>query len=210
MTQERRDIWVDYGLSGLTRWFEGPWENRPTDVVAEVADWSGGLYLPTLWQDTQRLLNSTLTSEEIAALWLAATGLNYDINHVRVDARDWLQQIREVCHGRLGPTPGLEPVVGWELREIVLDEIGQAGPALTAADQFNPYGSVPDIVPALEHLVSETDPDLGFRLFLRALKALWIPITSGQLARFEAIGESFGYNEAVVYDGEFTFVAVEG
>ncbi|WP_167151163.1 hypothetical protein [Streptomyces sp. MBT27] len=125
MTQERRDIWVDYGLSGLTRWFEGPWENGPVDVVAEVPDWSGGLYVPTLWRDSQRLLDSSLTSEEIAALWPAATGLNYDIDRARVDARDWLQQIREVCHGRLGPTPGLEPVVGWELREIVLAEIRQ-------------------------------------------------------------------------------------
>ncbi|AYG78259.1 hypothetical protein DWB77_00366 [Streptomyces hundungensis] len=210
MTQKRQDIWVDFGLSGLTRWFEGPWENKPIDVVAEVADWSGGLYLPTLWQDTQRLLNSPLASEEIAALWLAATGLNYDINRVRVDARDWLQQIREVCLGRLGQTPGLDPVVGWELSEIVLDEIRQSGPALIAADQVNPYGSVPGVVPALQHLTSETDPDLGFRLFLRALKALWIPITSGQLARYEEIGNRFGYNEAVVYDGEFTFVSVEG
>ncbi|MFI5706167.1 hypothetical protein ACIA78_39795 [Streptomyces xanthochromogenes] len=210
MTQERQDIWVDFGLSGLTKWFYGPWENGPADVVAEAADWSGGIYVPTLLQDTQRLLHSTLPSDEIAALWLAATGLHYDINRVGVDARDWLQQIREVCRGRVGETPGLEPVVGWELRGVVLDEIRLSAPALTAADQVNPWGSVPGIVPALEHLVSETDPDLGFRLFLRALKALWIPITRDQLARYEAIGESFGYNEAVVHDGEFTFISGEG
>ncbi|MFE9574493.1 hypothetical protein ACFYMW_39285 [Streptomyces sp. NPDC006692] len=142
-------------------------------------------------------------------LWLAAAGLNYNINRLRIDARDWLRQIVNVCCVRERPAPTLEPAARWELRDVVLAEIGQAGPALIAADQVNPWGPVPGIVDALERLESDIDPDLGFRLLLRAMKALWILVDQAQLARYEAIGERFSFNEAVVYDGEFTFVSAE-
>ncbi|MFI6689806.1 hypothetical protein [Streptomyces sp. NPDC050485] len=55
--------------------------------------------------------------------------------------------------------------------------------------------------------MSEVDPDLGFRLFLRAMKALWIPIDKPQLDRYMTIGERFGFNEAAVHHGEFRSVS---
>lgn len=56
---------------------------------------------------------------------------------------------------------------------------------------------------ALEQVVSEVDPDLGFRLFLPVLLALGMPLTEERYARYKALGERFGY-------GEFHVSQVEG
>ncbi|MFG2919708.1 hypothetical protein ACGF0D_43430, partial [Kitasatospora sp. NPDC048298] len=57
------------------------------------------------------------------------------------------------------------------------------------------------VLPALEAAVTELGPDLGFRLFLRAMKVYFIPIGPARLSRFEEIGRRLGYHEWVVEDG---------
>jgi hypothetical protein len=206
---ERHEISVDFGLSGLTKWFSGPWgpETTPLGMVAEVADWGGGAYAPTLLDDALRLLESPLSTGTIDILWCAALGRRYDPDHRWIDGREWLRQIADVCVERIrqddpafAPAPrGPAPYSG--LRDAVLTEIREVRPALEAATAHHPSQSVPEAVPALERAVTEVDPDLGFRLFLRAMKAYLVPISETRYERYLSLGEQFGYHEFVVDDG---------
>ncbi|WP_150259458.1 hypothetical protein [Streptomyces venezuelae] len=49
--------------------------------------------------------------------------------------------------------------------------------------------------------MTHVDPDLGFRLLLRVLKAYQITIGASRLARYRDLGERPGYDECVVEDG---------
>ncbi|MFD3939022.1 hypothetical protein ACFWSP_28985 [Streptomyces sp. NPDC058618] len=62
------------------------------------------------------------------------------------------------------------------------------------------YG-VPDVVRTVEKVVVHVDPDLGFRMLLRVLKAYQIPVEASRVERYRALGERFGYDECVVDDG---------
>ncbi|MDN0193764.1 hypothetical protein [Streptomyces sp. S.PNR 29] len=205
MTVRRQDIWVDFGLSGLTKWFAGPWAGEATEeeIVAGAADWGDGAYAATLLQDAQRLLESPVPTPVIALLWRAATGLPYDPDAVRRDERAWLGDIVRICAERIRrdepsftPVPP-EPPVDGPLREAVLEEIRQAAPAVR--DAVRAGGA--EVVDALERVVVEADPDLGFRLFLRVLKAHLVPVTESRYQRYHELGERFGYHELVVDDG---------
>lgn len=79
-------------------------------------------------------------------------------------------------------------------------------PEVERATAGHPYRRVPEVVPALERVVTEVDPDLGFRLFLRVLKAYLVPISEPQHLRYRELGERFGYNESVVDDGTLQFM----
>lgn len=58
-----------------------------------------------------------------------------------------------------------------------------------------------EVVAALQQLVVEVDPDLGFRFFLRVLNAHLVPVTESQYERYHQLGERFGHHELVVDDG---------
>ncbi|MFJ1602294.1 hypothetical protein ACIOHS_02790 [Streptomyces sp. NPDC088253] len=59
------------------------------------------------------------------------------------------------------------------------------------------------LVPALERVVTEACADLGYRLFLRAVKAYFVPVPADgkTYGRFVALGERFGYPYWVVREG---------
>ncbi|WP_142213613.1 hypothetical protein [Streptomyces sp. SLBN-118] len=206
---DRKDIWIDFGFSGLTKWFGSPWagEYTPLEIVVMAADWEESAYAPTLLDDAVTLLQSPLLTREIDILWCAAVGMRFAPDERWVDGRDWLGQIVDVCEERirrdesrfdvLPPAPVCDP----ELRDAVLAEVRTLAPGLERATAGHPYRSVPEVVPALERLVTEVDPDLGFRLFLRVLKAYVIYITEVQHLRYRELGERFGYNEFVVDEG---------
>ncbi|WP_254406128.1 hypothetical protein [Streptomyces sp. AC627_RSS907] len=205
MTAGRQDIWVDFGLSGLTKWFAGPWvgEATPEEIVAGAADWGDGAYAATLLEDALRLLESPLPTRVIGLLWRAATGLPYDPDAVGPDGRAWLRDIVRICTGRIRrddpsftPVPPGPPVDG-PLKEAVLEEIRGAAPAVEAAVRSG--GA--EVVAALEQVVVQADPDLGFRLFLRVLKAYLVPVTESRYQWYHELGERFGYHELVVDDG---------
>ncbi|WP_031477472.1 hypothetical protein [Streptomyces bicolor] len=212
---ERKDIWIDFGFSGLTKWFGSPWAGQmtPLEILVAAADWEEGAYAPTLLEDAGKLLESPLPTRVIDILWCAAVGNQEFVPDGRwIDGRDWLRQIVDVCKERirrddprfdaLPPALACDP----ELREAVLAELRAIAPELERATAGHPYRRVPDVVPALERVVIEVDPDLGFRLFLRVLKAYLIPISESQHRRYRELGERFGYNESVVDDGSLQFM----
>ncbi|MFF5155295.1 hypothetical protein ACFY3N_03295 [Streptomyces sp. NPDC000348] len=204
MTTGRQDIWVDFGLSGLTKWFAGPWagEATPEEIVAGAADWGDGAYAATLLEDALRLLESPVPTRVTDLLWRVATGLP-DGHALGPDGRTWLGDVVRICAERIRRddpsfTPGPpEPPVDGPLREAVLAEIREAAPAVAAAVRAD--GA--EVVTALEQVVVEVDPDLGFRLFLRVLKAHLVPVTESRYLRYHELGERFGYHELVVDDG---------
>ncbi|MFF4042763.1 hypothetical protein [Streptomyces sp. NPDC001816] len=58
------------------------------------------------------------------------------------------------------------------------------------------------LVPALERVVTESCADLGYRLFLRAMKAYHVPADRPRLVALGvALGERFGYPYWVVREG---------
>ncbi|WP_262387262.1 hypothetical protein [Streptomyces sp. TRM49041] len=201
----REDVWVDFGLSGLTKWFAGPWvaQATPEEIVAGAADWGDGVYAATLLEDAQRLLESAVPTRVIERLWRAATGLPYDPDDVWLDGRAWLREIVRISVERVRrdypsftPVPP-EPPADGALREAVLAEIRAAAPAVQGAVRAD--GA--DVVAALEQVVVEVDPDLGFRLFLRVLKAYLVPVAESRYQRYHVLGERFGYHGLVVDDG---------
>ncbi|PKV82808.1 hypothetical protein [Streptomyces sp. TLI_146] len=209
MAHERQDIWVDFGLSGLTKWFHGPWggEATPHELVAAAADWGSGVYAFTLSEDALRLLQSPLPTRVITVLWYAATGGNYDLDRLGMDGRAWLRQIVDVCAERIGQddpsfTPGAPGPARDELREEVLAEIRTVRPGVEAATGTHPYHPVSDVVSALEQVVTQVDPDLGFRLFLRIMKVYQVPISESRYDRYHELGQRFSYNEFLVDDGD--------
>ncbi|MFJ7074681.1 hypothetical protein [Streptomyces sp. NPDC098781] len=206
MTVRRQDIWVDFGLSGLTKWFAGPWAGEATseEIVAGAADWGDGrAYAATLLEDALRLLGSPVPTRVIELLRRAAVGLPYNPDDVRQDGRAWLGDIARICTERIRrdepsftPVPPGPPVDG-PLKEAVLEEIRAAAPAVEAAV----LAGGAEVVAALEQVVVKVDPDLGFRLFLRVLKAYLVPVTESRYQRYHELGERFGYHELVVDDG---------
>ncbi|MFF0476581.1 hypothetical protein [Streptomyces sp. NPDC004284] len=145
--------------------------------------------------------------EVINILWSAAVRRPYLEETPGLDRRAWLREIVGVVterydvaelsalHGDGGPDAG--PA----LRTDVLAEIEVMAAPLAAATESDRYGLVRGVVPALRRLVDEVDPDLGFRFFLRALKAYRVPITESRYLRYHELGERLGYHELVVDDG---------
>ncbi|MEW2161818.1 hypothetical protein AB0912_02295 [Streptomyces sp. NPDC007084] len=86
-----------------------------------------------------------------------------------------------------------------DLVDAVLRELREVAPVLTSGT-VNSRCPVPEtegteVMDALEHVVTHVDPDLGFRLFLRVLAALSVPLTRERYERYQAIGERLGYGE---------------
>jgi hypothetical protein len=62
-------------------------------------------------------------------------------------------------------------------------------------------------VHALEEVVTHVDPDLGYRLFRRLLRALSVPLTAARYARYQALSEEFGHGRDHVAAGGEQLVA---
>ncbi|MFB7577704.1 hypothetical protein [Streptomyces hydrogenans] len=205
----RSDIWVDFGLTGLAKWLsvQSTGGLEPGDVVGEAIAWGEGAYASTLLSDAERLLESSLATEVVNVLWSAAVRRAYVEDDPWLDGRVWLRDIvglvmeryeaAELSDLRSIAGPGAGPA----MRDAVLAEIEIMAAPLAAATESDRYGAVRGVVPALRRVVMEVDPDLGFRLFLRALKAYGVPITESRYIRYHEIGEHLGYHELVVDDG---------
>lgn len=203
----RRDTTWDFGfsyLAGLAHW-EWP-ENREEIRKAAEGDDVGqtpGSAAAVLLEDAQRLLESTLSPAAVSALWAGAA------DRSGTDGRDWLRLIADVCRERLTDVaPEYTPVVAparTELTDTVLREVRETGPAVAGKAVSPHWHPVPatDVMDALEHVVTQVDPDLGFRLFLRVLNRLSVPLTEERYDRYQAIGERFGYGEYHVSDVEY-------
>ncbi|MFI7499061.1 hypothetical protein ACIBVL_11210 [Streptomyces sp. NPDC049687] len=175
----------DFGLSLLT-----------ADPAAELS--GDADEARALRDDARLLLESSLPDEVLRAVWLAASGGRRDPG---ADPRSRLCGVVERCEEEIAadvlePGPGTPPTVAVDenaMREAVLAEV-QAVTGTPAGS-----GTVP--VPALARVVAEVDADLGFRLFLRVLKAYAVPVGLADYDRYQAIAGAFGYPGRLVPEG---------
>ncbi|MFJ3303530.1 hypothetical protein ACIPSA_10445 [Streptomyces sp. NPDC086549] len=154
-------------------------------------------------EDVRRLLGSPLPDEVLRTVWLGATKRYFDPAEHGLTGREWLRRIEAAwitgirrADAAFVPSPP-QPVTDVRLRRAVLGQIGAVADVLEHAAAS---GSVPDLVPALERVVSEACADLGFRLFLRTMKAYFVEIDEDRCDAFTALGERFGYPEFLVDD----------
>ncbi|MEU9342788.1 hypothetical protein AB0D74_16430 [Streptomyces sp. NPDC048278] len=210
----------DFGFSYLAGRFDGEWQYSYTvdeGIRGVASDYVGlvpGTSAYALLQDALRLSRSPMSDDALTALWLVASVRGYIPQDEGVGARQWLHRIAEVCAGLLreidpGFTVGAPPPVGPETLDVVLRELGEIAPALTrAVHDFPWYGACTSpwfersrtVVPALEQVVEQVDPDLGFRLLLRYVRAYDVRVTDEQYARWTALGDRFGYGREHVAD----------
>ncbi|MFG2511490.1 hypothetical protein [Streptomyces sp. NPDC048584] len=198
----RRDTPWDFGLSRLAGNAHQDWHaGVARREIRSVADGdepgqSPGTAAALLREDAVRLLRSPLSDDLITTLWVAVSDAA-----LRVDGRDWLRLVADVCEERLREVaPAYTPVVppprtAWA--DVVLSEVRET--ALKATDRaISPHWQplpAEKVITALEQVAARVDPDLGFRLLLRVLRPLAVPITRAQYERYEAIGRRFGYGE---------------
>lgn len=210
MAQPHRHLGVDIGLSGLIKWIRYPAVDTETaglDVVASVADRYDGAFAHQLLRDCLVLLDSPLSSREIEILWLAGTFREFDLERLGIDGRVWLRRIADVCTDRIRSddpsfAPAAPPVADDKAKEAVAAEVGSVGPALEEATARHAYSPLDGVVPALLRAV-DVDPDLAFRLLLRALKGYFVPISEARYERYLALGDELGLGEDVVDDRDF-------
>ncbi|MFE7890818.1 hypothetical protein [Streptomyces sp. NPDC057412] len=196
----RREVYYadhegDFGLTGLAESLSCTAEPRPdaAGVLDRAARTARDDEDHQLGRDVRLLLGSPLPGEALRTVWLAAVGGRFDPGE---DTRTWLREIAAVCPVRETQWTGEEPVVPEaEVREAVLAEIATASSALTRAVQER------DVVSALRQVVIEADADLGFRLFLRALKSSSVTVAEDQYDRLLAIGERLAYPLTAVFEG---------
>ncbi|MFF3018242.1 hypothetical protein [Streptomyces sp. NPDC057939] len=203
----RDALYQDFGLSQLSRYFTSGWQHRtPQETVLralmeEGYDRPPGSEAALVTEDVRRLAESDLPDEVITVLWLAATNRGHNIDEMGLTGRDWLEEILGVCEQRLAnvaPTFVLTPAaVRTDLAGSVLREIREM--ASVAVDmQISPVWRpvAADVVTdALEQTTSRVDPDLAFRLLLRTVQEMRLPITEEQYARYQVLGRQFHYSE---------------
>ncbi|PWI18057.1 hypothetical protein DI272_30835 [Streptomyces sp. Act143] len=204
---DRRDSAWDFGLSALAERFAGDWHDRTArETVRLAADSDGvgqtpGSAAALLLADVTRLLGSPLSPDTLGTLWLAACDGGYRIDRFSIDVRHWLELVADVCREHLrevapGHRAGAPPAPPGPVAEV-LRELRDLAPELADRSVQPMWHPVPGaaVVRALEEVVAEVDPDLGFRLFLRALVAMAVPLSEERYARLLALGERFGYGE---------------
>ncbi|MFD7017580.1 hypothetical protein [Streptomyces sp. NPDC059928] len=195
------DYTEDFGLSGLARKLCSRVTLRlDLPVVLALAEAIEDDRLDT---DVRLLLDSPLPEEVIHRVWLAAVRRCFDPLSEGMEMHTWLLRVSAACPPR---TEALDPaetrvldearpvVAEAELRTVVAMEIDQVAAGLDRAV------AVPGIAGALRRIVDHADADLGFRMFLRAIKAYSLPLENEQYERLLAIGERLAYPAGAVYD----------
>ncbi|MEU9405432.1 hypothetical protein AB0E08_06985 [Streptomyces sp. NPDC048281] len=157
-----------------------------------------------LGPDVRGLLESPLDDAVLRTVWVGGAETAFDPDWDKESMRDWLAGIeaawleaeRSADPHFVPPLPAQAPDPG--LRAAVLEAIGRVAPRLTAATEDRVWPpKLTGLVPALTEVVEKVDADLGFRLFLRALKASALPIDPHDHQAFLAVGERFGYPDLV-------------
>nr|WP_237525619.1 contact-dependent growth inhibition system immunity protein [Streptomyces sp. SID4985] len=154
--------------------------------LAEGAEFPAGDAdeLHVLCADARLLLESPLSDEDVRGLWSAASGGGDDPGP---RTRDWLSGVVSAARAAGEPerygNPPLVTVNEQAMRRVVLAEARGVGPA------------------PLERVVGEVDADLGFRLFLRVLKARGVMVSVRRYDRYQEIAEGFGYPGRLVAEG---------
>ncbi|WP_327401904.1 hypothetical protein OG194_18180 [Streptomyces sp. NBC_01288] len=208
----RPDRSGDFGFSALAERFSG-YRGEPTareglacGAAADDSAETPGTAAAMLFEDASRLLNSPLSADTLSTLWLTVSGRGLDIDQLGIDGRDWLRLVAEVSEERLRDVaPSYTPAVGpvrTALTQPVLAAIGEATPDLATRTVSAHRLGIPGAaaVDALREVVAYADPDLGYRLFLRLLNVLSVPLTMTRYAGYRVLGEQFGYGADHVPD----------
>ncbi|WP_406123155.1 hypothetical protein [Streptomyces sp. NBC_00989] len=207
----RRDRSGDFGVSALAERFSGYWEPPVREGLARgaAADDSAetpGTAAAMLFEDAFRLLDSPLSADTLTTLWLAVSDRGLDIDQLGMDGRDFLRLVADVSEDRLRDVaPSYTPAVGpvrTALTQPVLEAIGEVTPELATRTVSAHRLGIPGAaaVEALREVVTHADPSLGYRLFLRLLNVLSVPLTVAQYAGYRTLGEQFGYGADHVPD----------
>ncbi|MEW1774234.1 hypothetical protein [Streptomyces sp. NPDC086777] len=157
-----------------------------------------------LGRDVRRLLESPLDDTVLRTVWAGGTDSAFDPAWNEESMRDWLAGIqaawldaeRLTDPGFVPPPPASAPDPG--LRAAVLETIDGVAPRLAAATENRVWRpALTGLVAALTEVVESVDEDLGFRLFLRVLKASALPVDPREHQVCLAVGERFGYPDLV-------------
>lgn len=154
-------------------------------------------------EDARRLLTSALPDEVLRTVWLGTTKGYFDPAAHGLGGREWMARIEQTWTASVREAdatfvrPAPQPVTDGDLRRRVLDQIDAVADGL---DRAATDGSVHGLVPALEQVATGACADLGFRLFLRAMKEYFVAIDENRCEAFTALGERFGYPEFLVDD----------
>ncbi|MGN5380499.1 hypothetical protein ACQ4WX_35280 [Streptomyces lasalocidi] len=210
---------LDIGLSWLASRSEYPvWlseedharfvpQSGPVDVQLSLVEGADDLadrtIIMQIGEDVRRLLASPLPDEVLRTVWLGTTKAYFDPAEHGLTGREWMARIEQAWTAGIRKAdsafvpPPPQPVTDAGLRRRVLEQIGAVSDELERASTG---GSVPGLVPALERVVTEACADLGFRLFLRAMKAYFVAIDEDRCEAFVVLGERFSYPEFLVDD----------
>ncbi|MCX4571891.1 hypothetical protein OHB41_01495 [Streptomyces sp. NBC_01571] len=215
----REEFIVDIGLSWLAMksgypvWLTAEDHDRfvqstgPVDVqlrlVEDVSAEVSRTIILQIGEDARRLLASNLPDEGLRTVWLGATKRYFDPAQHGLTGREWLRRIEAAwttgirrSDATFLPSPP-QPVTDAKLRGVVLEQIAAVADPL---EQAAVGASVPGLVPALEQVVDIACADVGFRLFLRSMKAYFVAIDEDRCDALTALGERFGYPEFLVDD----------
>ncbi|MGI5426129.1 hypothetical protein [Streptomyces sp. CA-179760] len=187
-------------------------ERGPVEAMLRIAERSvTALSRPRavrLGQDVRHLLESSLLDAAIRTVWLGATDQVFDPAKDGISARVWLRQMEqswlaaERRSDRLFVPPPAAPETNEGLRRDVLRAIGQVSSDLTDTVENRSYPlPLPGLAPALEQVTVHACADLGYRLFLRALKASYVAIDTETQDTLVALGNRFGYPQSLVAEG---------
>ncbi|MFI6448044.1 hypothetical protein [Kitasatospora sp. NPDC050543] len=194
----------DFGLSGLagTLYSRTPLRlDGPVVLALAAAEAADDDH--QLGRDVRLLLASPLSDEVLHAVWLAAVRRCFDPVEEGTDTRTWLRRVSQVCPPRTPKRDPYEAKTLDEARPRVPEEELQTTVAAqieSAAAGLERCVAVTDIVPALLRVVREADADLGFRLFLRVLKAYSVPTDEALYGRLLRTGELLAYALATVHE----------
>ncbi|MFG2802750.1 PI-PLC domain-containing protein [Streptomyces pseudovenezuelae] len=215
----RRRFVRDFGFSFLAGRFHGDlWQHSYTveegirGVAADEVGAVPGASAFALLQDTLRLQRSLLPDDILLALWQVATGRGHDFDGQTIG--QWLHHITDICTDRLREldpdfTVTTPAPADMSRRDAVLRELRDTAPALTDAVHGSPWFGADtspwfalseSAAPVLEQIVTQVDPDLGFRLLLRTVRAYSVPVTDEHLVRYAALGREFGYGRRHIAD----------
>ncbi|WP_089101904.1 hypothetical protein [Streptomyces hyaluromycini] len=157
-----------------------------------------------LGRDVRRLLESPLDDAVLRTVWAEGTDTAFDPGWDEESMRDWLAGIEAAWRdaerladpGFVPPPQVSAPDPG--LRAAVLETIDGVAARLAAVTENRVWPpKIPGLLPALTEVVESVDADLGFRLFLRVLKASALPVGPRDHQAFLAVGERFGYPDLV-------------
>ncbi|WP_030657281.1 MULTISPECIES: hypothetical protein [Streptomyces] len=207
----RQGIDGDFGFSRLARQFTAGWHYRtPREAVAAAVKGDGyerppGSEAAVLLEDTRRLLDPGLSDDVITVLWLVAMDRGYSIDRFGISGREWLEQIAEVCEEHLTEVapayvpaaPAASPPPATGAGGEVLREIRAMSPlaaSTTVSPAFHPVEGT-TVMEALEQIAIRIDPDLGFRLLVRTVEVLQLPLTEEQYTRYETLAGRYHYSE---------------